>query len=107
MLHRVSQKVVSQRVPVIHHPSFARRHKARAIDDIRFATEQGPEKFRIFARVVFKIGVLNNAVGPCRGGNGCPDGCTLAAILFVADEPDAAIRPRRHKSLHRFRRAIV
>jgi hypothetical protein len=50
----------------------------------------------VLARIVFKVGVLNQAEVAARFGHGSPDGSALTAIPLVTQKPhDARITPHK------------
>ena len=83
-------------MPVIHDPPLGHDHETRTIHRIRVALEQWLQQVFVLARIVFQVGVLNQAELAARFGHRGPDGRALAAIPLVAQKPHyARITPHK------------
>jgi hypothetical protein len=82
--------VVGQRVPVVDHTALARNEKARAVDHIGPVGDERGQDLGILGRVVFQIGILDDA--EFAGGLLQPgaDGGAFAGIDLVMKDADAA-----------------
>ena len=57
--------------------------KTRSKDDIGFAFEERFEQCRVFVRVIFEIGILNDDVVAGRFLDAAAQGCTLAHVVWL------------------------
>src|SRR5437867_389539 len=60
--------------------------EATAVDDIGSPIEDGRQQLEILPRIVFQVGVLNEADGPACGRNSGPYGSSLASVLAVVED---------------------
>jgi hypothetical protein len=82
------QHPVCEGVPVVEHPAFARGEKARSEDGIGAPVKQRSEHFRILARIVLEVRILDDGKVPIRRCDCPPQGRSLAAVPFGPQQTD-------------------
>ncbi len=97
-------------VPVVHHAPLAGDHEPRPVHRVRLALQKRLQQVRVFAGIVFQIGILNQAVlAVCVLHRGA-DGRALPQVALVPDQKHHAgvsLRDLFHDLVGAIRRSVV
>lgn len=75
-------------------------HEAGAIHHVGHAVEHRAEQSRVFARVVFVVGILHKHISTGGGHDALPDDKAFATVGVGADQADGETRIAEYKALH-------
>ena len=82
------EELIADGVPEEQDPPVVAAGEPGAVDDVRVSGQDRPEEPGIVGRVVFQVGVLDDAQVPRRQLNGGPDGRALPLVGLVEVDPD-------------------
>ena len=98
--------LVAHVVPEQEHPVRSAQ-KARAVDDIGVAFEDGGQELRIVARIVLQVGVLDDDDLAAHLGLSGPERCPLASVALMAQDDEVGPDDALEELGRRVGRAIV
>src|SRR6185437_329393 len=80
------EKSIANRMPIIQHAMFLRADEPRAEYDVCLAFEHGADHAKVFRRIIFEVGVLNDDIRRSHAREPRPQSRAFALVHIVAKQ---------------------